>query len=451
MAGSAIACVLDTFALLIAGNSSKRSRQAVVAAAAGTGAGAGAAAEDEVTDKGLGSKKVSGSVSMSVRRACWAFGLLFLMLLSVLGALIALHYTPRHVDPCEVFGSNLCLPSESPPPPPPPKRQYTDGQIAAFALAKDLLSNPFHLSKSPKAKIAFMFLTPGPLPFEKMWEHFFKGYEGLYSIYVHASERERLKSVWTSDVFIGREIRSERVGWGKMNMVDAERRLLAQALLDADNQYFVLLSETDIPLHDFEYIYDYFLGGNVSYVDCFDDPGPHGLGRYLDYMLPEIQKDEWRKGAQWFAVKRQHALLLVADHVYYRKFKLFCKPGEANHNCYPDEHYVQTFLHIIDPSGLSNWTVTHVDWSEGKWHPKSYKVEDVTQARLRSIQAIDEHVHVTSNLQGKVTKVPCMRNGKRKPCFLFARKFLPETAGVLLKILPEVTWLAGRDVAKGLH
>jgi hypothetical protein len=30
----------------------------------------------------------------------------------------------------------------------------------------------------------------------------------------------------------------------------------------------------------------------------FDDPGPHGAGRYSDHMLPEIVKRDWRKGAQ---------------------------------------------------------------------------------------------------------------------------------------------------------
>lgn len=34
-------------------------------------------------------------------------------------------------------------------------------------------------------KLAFMFLTKGPLPFAPLWELFFKGHEGLYSIYVH--------------------------------------------------------------------------------------------------------------------------------------------------------------------------------------------------------------------------------------------------------------------------
>lgn len=35
-------------------------------------------------------------------------------------------------------------------------------------------------------KIAFMFLTKGPLPLAPIWERFLKGHEGFYSIYVHS-------------------------------------------------------------------------------------------------------------------------------------------------------------------------------------------------------------------------------------------------------------------------
>lgn len=35
-------------------------------------------------------------------------------------------------------------------------------------------------------KIAFMFLTKGPLPLAPIWERFFNGHAGLYSIYVHS-------------------------------------------------------------------------------------------------------------------------------------------------------------------------------------------------------------------------------------------------------------------------
>lgn len=36
-----------------------------------------------------------------------------------------------------------------------------------------------------KPKVAFLFLTQYKLPLAPLWELFFKGYEDLYSIYVH--------------------------------------------------------------------------------------------------------------------------------------------------------------------------------------------------------------------------------------------------------------------------
>jgi hypothetical protein len=76
-------------------------------------------------------------------------------------------------------------------------------------------------------------------------------------------------------------------------MLDAEKRLLAHALQDPENQHFVLLSERSIifmhphlnlnapypntlfwladcscvPLHNFDYIYSYLMETNVSFVD----------------------------------------------------------------------------------------------------------------------------------------------------------------------------------------
>ncbi|KAG2263628.1 hypothetical protein Bca52824_070707 [Brassica carinata] len=44
------------------------------------------------------------------------------------------------------------------------------------------------------------------------------------------------------------EILSEEVTWGRVSMVDAEKRLLVSALEDPDNQHFVLLSESCILL-----------------------------------------------------------------------------------------------------------------------------------------------------------------------------------------------------------
>lgn len=40
---------------------------------------------------------------------------------------------------------------------------------------------------------------------------------------------------------------------------------------------------------------------------------------------------------------------------------------------------------MIDPGGIATWSTTHVDWSERKWHPKSYRAQDVTYELLKNI------------------------------------------------------------------
>lgn len=42
-------------------------------------------------------------------------------------------------------------------------------------------------------------------------------------------------------------------------------------------------------------------------------------------------------------------------------------------------------VQMHDPNGISNWSVTHVDWSEGKWHPKSYGEKDVSEQLLKNL------------------------------------------------------------------
>lgn len=317
---------------------------------------------------------------------------------------------------------------------PPPARLLSDDEIASRVVIKNILNMPSIASNNPK--IAFMFLRVGSLPFEKLWHKFFEGHDGRFSVYIHAS---REKPVHSSRYFINREIRSGKVDWGKISMVDAEKRLLANALKDPDNRHFVLLSDSCVPLRDFDYVYNYLMYTNVSFIDSFEDPGPHGSGRYSEHMLPEVEKKFFRKGAQWFTMKRQHAIIVMADSLYYTKFRDYCRPGMEGRNCYADEHYLPTFFHILDPNGIANWSVTHVDWSEGKWHPKSYKEKDISHQLIKNITSITKSVHVTSEDKKETMIMPCMWNGINRPCYLFARKFLPETLDRMIDLFTDQT------------
>ncbi|KAI3755065.1 hypothetical protein L1987_54858 [Smallanthus sonchifolius] len=264
-------------------------------------------------------------------------------------------------------------------------------------------------------KVAFMFLTRGPLPFLMFWERFFRGQDGnKYSIYVHSNPGVPL-SFPNSSVFYQRQIPSQDVRWGTVTLVDAERRLLGNALLDFSNERFVLLSESCIPIYNFPTIYKYLIGSTYSFLDSYDDPTRYGRGRYSLRMKPDIKLRDWRKGSQWFEIQRTLAIKIVSDTRYYNLFKWYCLPS-----CYPDEHYLPTFVNMFHGALNSNRTITYVDWSLGGPHPASFQAENITENLIQ---------HIRNN------GTTCSYNiEKTSICFLFARKFNPNALGSLLRL-----------------
>ncbi|XP_074330867.1 glycosyltransferase BC10-like [Apium graveolens] len=260
-------------------------------------------------------------------------------------------------------------------------------------------------------KIAFMFLTRGPLPMVPLWERFLKGHEERYSIYVHALPTY-VEDYSPSSPFYRRQIPSQVAEWGMMSMCDAERRLLANALLDISNEWFILLSEACIPIQSFPIAYLYLSISQVSYMGSYDDPGPFGRGRYDNNMAPLVNLTDWRKGSQWFEVNRKLAVDIVKDDTFYPKFEKFCRPA-----CYVDEHYFQTMLSIRSPHLLANRSLTWVDWSRGGAHPATFGKADIKKKFFKKI------------IEGQ----KCMfHNQNSSACFLFARKFAPSALDTLL-------------------
>ncbi|OMO80209.1 Glycosyl transferase, family 14 [Corchorus capsularis] len=253
--------------------------------------------------------------------------------------------------------STTSLPSSAPPSPPSPPPLPSNGtsNYSSVSLEEGHRLSLIHHNMSDEEllrrassmvptvqvamtpKVAFMFLTSGPLPLAPLWEKFFQGNEGFYSIYVH-SRPDYNETIPQDSVFYGRRIPSQPVYWGTASMIDAERRLLANALIDdVSNQRFVLLSDSCIPLFNFKKIYDYLINSNLSFLSVFDDPGKPGRGRYNHQMAPMINLTDWRKGSQWFEVHRDIALHIVSDNEYYSIFEKLCRPP-----CYNDEHYIPT-------------------------------------------------------------------------------------------------------------
>ncbi|KAH9790860.1 glycosyltransferase bc10 [Citrus sinensis] len=301
-----------------------------------------------------------------------------------------------------------------------------------------------------KPKIAFLFIARNRLPLEMVWDKFFKGEESRFSIYVHSRPGFLFSKGTTRSIyFLDRQVNdSIQVDWGGASMIEAERILLRHALADPFNDRFVFLSDSCIPLYNFSYTYNYIMSTSTSFVDSFADTKE---GRYNPKMAPVIPVHNWRKGSQWAVLTRKHAEIVVNDTTVFPMFQQHCKrkslpefwrehsfPADPSkeHNCIPDEHYVQTLLAQEGLEGeLTRRSLTYSSWdlSSSKdherrgWHPATYKYADATPLLIQSIKEIDNIYYETEH-----RREWCSDKGKPSSCFLFARKFTRPAALRLL-------------------
>ncbi|XP_062218536.1 glycosyltransferase BC10-like isoform X2 [Phragmites australis] len=331
--------------------------------------------------------------------------------------------------------------------------------LTALLRARPFLGVP---PAAGPAKVAFLFLVRAGVPLDFLWDAFFRnGEEGRFSVYVHSAPGFQLDRTTTgSPYFYGRQLtRGVKVSWGEATMVEAERMLFAAALQDPANQRFVLLSDSCVPLYNFSYIYTYLMASPKSFVDSFIDKTEK---RYNPNMSPAILNDKWRKGSQWVALIRKHAEVVVGDKTVLQVFRRHCKmvmtktlarkpnarrlgfnfqrnqkrAAREEHDCIPDEHYVQTLFSIKGlEDELERRTLTYTSWNRSSnpkdkmaWHPMKFEYDTSSPEHISAIKSID---HV--NYQMEYRTEWCQCNSSSVPCFLFARKFSYSAAIHLLE------------------
>ncbi|URE31422.1 Core-2/I-Branching enzyme [Musa troglodytarum] len=280
--------------------------------------------------------------------------------------------------------------------------------------------------------------------------------EDKYSIYIHSEPSFVFDRTTTrSPFFFGRQLQNSiKVVWGEATMIEAERLLIAAALNDPASRRFALISD--------------------SFLDKRE-------GRYNPKMFPTIPKDRWRKGSQWTILVRKHAQIVVADTVVFPEFRRFCKrriepvlggkqnhkeAAQKEHNCIPDEHYLQTLLSMSQlEDELERRTLTYASWNQSidaqdksNWHPKKFEFADASPQHITEIRIVDRkqmqllacdgHARVLEGYFNKKRTLPninhiyyeteyrtewCQCNATFVPCFLFARKFSRSAAMRILK------------------
>eukprot|EP00210_Caulerpa_lentillifera_P002762 g2641.t1 len=279
--------------------------------------------------------------------------------------------------------------------------------------------------------------------------------QNLFNVYTHPNLDYTFPE---NSIFYNTEV-ADRInttnGMSRFRLDLAEFQLLKAALTDSQNQKFVLLSEACIPIHRPEVIYLQLISETKSRSNaCGAFTTNVHLSRWNDNMKSSIlDKSKWRKSAQWFALIRSHAELVIKENHVKLRFSKYCD-GPTSAVCVSNEHYIPTTLAVY---GLEDETdcsghMTSAIWSPGWSHPLTYKGESVTPnliQKLRNIKLCDvpgaqasasaffktssnsSHCHIFNNkLQMKYSKPIyyklVKRTGYRQmgyECRLFARKF----------------------------
>lgn len=291
------------------------------------------------------------------------------------------------------------------------------------------------LQKGSKAgdgdpKIAFLFLTRGPMPLENIWHEFFRwrADRSRYSIYIHPHAGYHYPPV---SLFHGKEVEDElvEVAWGGMSQVRAIKHLVSAALQDPLNERFCLFSEACIPLVPFAKWYRIMMAHPISIVNaCPMNPDHMELGSRWAPALEKVglRKEHWRKSATWFALTRKHAEVFVLETESE-------KAWESVPCC--DEHYLPTILawHGLDNETTCTDGMTFINWeSDIAAHPKQYSAEEV-DAKLLTQEMQQPRPGAKRRIGFSK-----MCSGFEELCHFAGRKFSPHSRFVLMELMQHI-------------
>ena len=277
--------------------------------------------------------------------------------------------------------------------------------------ASSLASRPHPEIHPEDRKLAFLFMSRSVMPLEDVWREFFrwKANSSHYSIFTHTHMNYRFPK---TSFFHGTQLpQMEDAKWGGFGLVRGMKRLVRAAMEDPRNSWFLMISESCIPLHPFSVFREKLLGFNKSIVNACDF-GAASMETETRWRpgLDEVglKKSHWRKSAQWFALLRSHAVKFANE--------LGLERGWEKVPC-SDEHYLPTTLAYY---GLDNETAcsdgfAHVHWnSPSDSHPHTYSAEQIGPDLFRHLNEPESVSQVGFNMQ-------C--SGVPQLCHFTARKF----------------------------
>lgn len=159
-----------------------------------------------------------------------------------------------------------------------------------------------------------MFMIYDKIEKEDIWYDFFKDIdEDKYSILIHIKDQSinNLKyELFKKNV----HIMSYPSEWGAYSLLNVQNRLLEEGMKNEKNYKFILLSGHDIPLHNFNFIYNFMIKDNLGYISYFNLSKKNIPLKERIKKINNIYKynlDKWVYSMQWNIFNRNTAEFIL--------------------------------------------------------------------------------------------------------------------------------------------
>lgn len=131
-------------------------------------------------------------------------------------------------------------------------------------------------------KIAVCFLVTKNIVNLDVWAQWWQGYEDYINIYSHFSEIGKI----TQPILLNNRVSPVPTKWGDVSLVFAEGQLYKEAIQNKENKFFILVSDTCIPVRTFPYIYNRIMNNKKGML------GYRLIGSFKDDVEPFIREGD---------------------------------------------------------------------------------------------------------------------------------------------------------------
>lgn len=255
-------------------------------------------------------------------------------------------------------------------------------------------------------KIAFLFMFYDDHQRSDYMQEYFRKGTGKYNIYTHFKNPEgHKKSEYFGKFSIPKHIETKHCD---INLVECHLNLLEAALRQTENQWFVFMSGSCLPIKALCVLYDFLASSTFSFFDtnCHIEPQltVESLNKWIgewnrSYLNYDFSK--FKKHNQWCILNRTDAEILVntkTKHLpAWKNLQNMFNRGFAK-----DEYYPLAVLNYeIKDYAYTERMTTFVHWETQSIKPRSFSLNQVSMIKddtqsffIRKVDNINEQIKI---------------------------------------------------------